>query len=73
MKKIIIILITSMIFINVKAAMLNDYETSKYGIENYIERFDKYTTYLLFDDAKYSYENGILSVNEDFSKGGYII
>ena len=72
MKKIIIILITSMIFINVKAAMLNDYETSKYGIENYIERFDKYTTYLLFDDAKYSYENGILSVNEDFSKGGYI-
>ena len=77
MKKIILVLLLSLLVISVKAEMLYDftYPEVKEYIKTEITKYNGYNNYFVLPDAsqiKYVYENGVLSSDADYQMSGLL-
>ena len=73
MKKVLLLILGLLLFVNVSAEMLNNYNETINSVNNYIEKFNRYNVYIVTDDnIKFKNDDNTLSTDSNFKKGGLL-
>ena len=73
MKKLLLVIIGMLVFVNVEAANITDHSSAIRGANNYMEKLHNYNLYLINEsNVKYGYSANSITINSNYINGGLI-
>ena len=73
MKKLLLVIIGMLVFVNVEAANITDHSSAIRGANSYMEKLHNYNLYLINEsNVKYGYSANSITINSNYINGGLI-